>query len=63
LILFLFINFVKKKTLVCLNRFIRKALGGPTIVEYEKLKQEKEELQTKCDVLLKQHIEACEEVY
>ena len=44
------------------NRFIRKALGGPTKAEYDQLKKEKDELQTKFDVLLKQHAEACEQV-
>lgn len=44
------------------NRFIRHALGGPTVAEHEQLKLEKQELQAKYDLLLAQHEEACRQV-
>ncbi|KAG0583614.1 hypothetical protein M758_3G150200 [Ceratodon purpureus] len=42
--------------------FVRKALGGPTIAEHEKLKEDIKELQAKYDLLLKQHEEACRQL-
>ena len=46
----------------CDDRFIRHALGGPTIAEHEQLQLEKTELQSKYDLLLSQHEEACRQV-
>lgn len=48
-------------TLLC-HRFIRHALGGPTIAEHDALKEEIKELQAKYDLLLAQHEEACRQV-
>jgi len=44
-------------------RFVRHALGGPTVAEHDKLKKDLVELQVKYDLLLSQHEECCRQVY
>lgn len=43
-------------------RFIRKALGGPTLAEYEQLMKEKNDLVAKYDALVIEHEECCRKV-
>lgn len=43
-------------------RYVRHALGGPTISEHEMSKNKVAELEAKYDLLLKQHEEACRQV-
>ncbi len=47
----------------CVCRFVRHALGGPTVAEHDKLKKDLVELQFKHDLLLSQHEECCRQVY
>ncbi|KAF6175047.1 hypothetical protein GIB67_039595 [Kingdonia uniflora] len=42
--------------------FVQQKLGGPTVSEYEKLKAEMSDLQTKYNQLSKAHQDACKEL-
>ncbi|XP_056698050.1 uncharacterized protein [Spinacia oleracea] len=42
--------------------FVQQKLGGPTIVEYEKLEAEMSELQTKYNELVATHQETCKQL-